>query len=258
MMTDNGITGNINPVEENESFRNKIDAWLSLIRNNLVLWFIIAVVFAVVWLSDISLSDVPDAVWAAVSAVAILGIPSYIVGSKIAAWLRSMHYVNVIEVNANESWLARAYYVPPGIWRDVDVVDGRPYRNDQGVVFVRSLKWSDGALQVEGPWMGELTDIDLMTAEESISANRGRLSYWARVGMSIRAKMPAMSQAMEAGYWSSLSDDTLDNATVNPEQIKSVTQTDVIESIESMEVPDEYAEIEESMNIESNQGGDAE
>ncbi|WP_367176130.1 hypothetical protein [Haloarcula rubripromontorii] len=206
-----------------------------------------------------------------IASVAI-GPAGYLGGGKIAEWLSDgPSAVNAMEVDAYRDGMVHGdpVRVPPEIWDDAEIVDGQPYPAESGAAdyFVRELDWDaeNEKLQITGVWMGEMSDVEVMSKKEAIRANRGQLRHWARIGQGLYAKIPSLIQAIESGYWQYLSDETMDATTSEPEVVRSQVTADVEELVESIEPPEppqveeDYDDLEDAdIDDEPENGGDGE
>lgn len=192
---------------------------------------------------------------------AVVGPGGYLVGGKIAEWLSDgPSAVDVLEVDAYRDGMIHGdpVRVPPELWDSAEFEDGQPYPAESGAAdyFVRELDYDDEEeqLRITGVWMGEMNDVEIMTEKEAIRANRGQLRHWARIGQGLYAKLPSITQAVEAAYWQYLSDETMDSTTTEPGVVRSEVTADVEELVDSIEAPDppsveEYAE--EEMDVDT-------
>jgi len=143
----------------------------------------------------------------------LLGVPCYLVGAKIARWLRTRNWVEVHHVNAVEDTLQK-YYVPPELWREKEIEGPDPYPVNGGSAWaVREYEYLDDIEQVRvrGVWLEGCQDTQLMTSKkqmedihgwlidraEELAAIRGR---WSRGAVELQKKLiTAESEANERG-----------------------------------------------------------
>jgi len=189
--------------------------------------------------------DVPRWTTDVLIAAVVVGPGGYLVGAMIAEWLSDgPRAVDVLEVDAYRDGMVHGdpVRVPPEIWDAKEVVDGQPYAAESGAAdyFVRKMEWDsdEEQLRVWGVWMGEMSDVEIMTEKEAIRANRGQLRHWARIGQGLYAKLPSMIQAIESAYWRYISDETMDASTTEPDVVRSEVTADVEELVDSIETPE--------------------
>lgn len=175
----------------------------------------------------------------------VVGPGGYLVGGKIAKWLSDgPSSVGVMVVDAYRDGMTHGepVRIPPEVWDTAEFVDGQPYAAESGAAdyFVRKLDWDaeEEQLRVWGVWMGEMTDVEIMTKKEAIRANRGQLRHWARIGQGLYAKLPSITQAVEAAYWRYMSDETMDATTTEPGIVRGEVTADVEELVDSIETPE--------------------
>ncbi|MEA5386924.1 hypothetical protein VB773_13220 [Haloarculaceae archaeon H-GB2-1] len=154
-------------------------------------------------------------VWVPAVAVGwlLLGVPCYLVGLKIARWLRTRNWVEVHHVNAVEDTVEK-WVVPPEMWREKEVDGPDPYPVNGGSAWaVRDFEYLDDLdrLEVRGVWLEGCQDTQLMTSKkqmqdihgwlidraEELAAIRGR---WSRGAVELQQKLiNAESEALERG-----------------------------------------------------------
>ncbi|MBO4249272.1 hypothetical protein IL252_15765 [Halomicrobium sp. IBSBa] len=143
----------------------------------------------------------------------LLGVPCYLVGAKIARWLRNRNWIEVHHVNAAEDTVQK-HYVPPELWREKEIVGPDPYPINGGSAWaVREYEYLDDIEQVRvrGVWLEGCQDTQLMTSKkqmedihgwlidraEELAAIRGR---WSRGAVELQKKLvTAESEANERG-----------------------------------------------------------
>jgi len=143
----------------------------------------------------------------------VLAIPCYLVGAKIARWLRRRNWVEVHHVNAVEDTTEK-YYVPPELWREKEIDGPDPYPVNGGSAWaVREYEYLEDIdqLRVEGVWLEGCQDTQLMTSKkqmqdihgwlidraEELAAIRGR---WSRGSVELQKKLvTADAEANERG-----------------------------------------------------------
>lgn len=105
----------------------------------------------------------------------LLALPCYLVGLKIARWLRNRNWTTVHHVNAADDVIEK-YNVPPQIWRDKTVEGADPYPVNGGSAWaVREYEWLDDVeeLRVEGVWLEGLEDTAQYTAKSMLTDMHG-------------------------------------------------------------------------------------
>lgn len=171
-----------------------------------------------------------------------VSIPGYFAAAKIVDWLYSPNWVPVQEIDA-ERMIARPYAIPPDMWREKTMESGEPFQLRDGSWVVRRLEYDpDTGLTATGADLGELNDVELMTWNKAVQANRGKLRTWARIGQGLYSKLPAIAQAIESAYWRQQADDTLDRTATHPEVVQSNVVEDIEAMTDSIELPDQSAE----------------
>ncbi|WP_018257651.1 hypothetical protein [Halomicrobium katesii] len=143
----------------------------------------------------------------------LLGVPCYLVGAKIARWLRNRNWIEVHHVNAAEDTVQK-HYVPPQLWREKEIEGPDPYPINGGSAWaVREYEYLDDIEQVrvQGVWLEGCQDTQLMTSKkqmedihgwlidraEELAAIRGR---WSRGAVELQKKLvTAESEANERG-----------------------------------------------------------
>ncbi|TKX72182.1 hypothetical protein [Halorubrum sp. GN11GM_10-3_MGM] len=128
--------------------------------------------------------------------------------------------------------------IPPKLWANRTVVEGESYQMD-GKYVVRKMEIVNGNLYVEGPWPGEKTDVELMDARKEIRQNRKQLKKWAQIGQMLKSTLPATVQAVESSYWSHMSDQSLDEQSLDSDIVKESVVEDVQGLADSIELPDD-------------------
>jgi hypothetical protein len=143
----------------------------------------------------------------------VLAIPCFLVGRKIAVWLRNRRWIQVHHVNAVED-VVEKHNVPPEIWQNKTVEGPDPYPVNGGSAWaVREYEWLDDVeeLRVKGVWLEGCRDTELMTSKkqmkdihgwlidraEELAALRGR---WSRGAVQLQNKLVnAEAEALERG-----------------------------------------------------------
>lgn len=131
--------------------------------------------------------------------------------------------------------------IPPKLWANRTVVEGESYQMD-GIHVVRKMEIIGGKLYIEGPWPGEKTDVELMDSRTEIRQNRKKLKQWAQIGQMLKSTLPATVQAVESSYWSHMSDQSLDEQSLDSDIVKESVVEDVQGLADSIELPDELGE----------------
>jgi len=142
--------------------------------------------------------------------------------------------------------------IPPKLWTNRTVVEGESYEMD-GVNVVRKMEIIGGELYIEGPWPGEKTDVELMDARTEIRQNRKQLKQWAQIGQMLKSTLPATVQAVESSYWSYMSEQSLDEQSLDSDIVKESVVEDVQGLADSIELPDE---LEDTDTREDGTSGD--
>ncbi|MBX0325582.1 hypothetical protein EGH21_21390 [Halomicroarcula sp. F13] len=145
----------------------------------------------------------------------VFAIPCYLVGAKIARWLRQRNWVEVHHVNAVDDTVEK-YYVPPAVWQEKEIPDDAPdpYPINGGRAWaVREYEYLEDVdqLRVKGVWLEGCQDTELMTSKkqmqdihgwlidraEELAAIRGR---WSRGAVELQQKpVTADAEANERG-----------------------------------------------------------
>ena len=97
----------------------------------------------------------------------LLGVPCYLVGAKIARWLRRRDRVAVHHVDATDD-IVQKHYVPPETWREKEIEGPDPYPINGGSAWaVREYEYLEDVdeLRVKGVWLGGLEDTKLYTSK---------------------------------------------------------------------------------------------
>lgn len=197
-------------------------------------------------------NDLPRWLQLGITIMALLYVPGNYLAKKLVDKYFEWTYEDVYAVDG-EVFGIKHYYVSEDLWEDKIVEDGQVYtkpENDKRYVRHFDFDEEDEQIRVEGPWMGESDDVDLMTRKSEIAANRGRLRTWAQIGQGLYSKLPSITGAIESAYWTHMSDDTLERKAKHPHVVQSEVTQDVERLVESIEIPDKgegEADAEEMM-----------
>jgi hypothetical protein len=116
---------------------------------------------------QVSLPQLPDWIPAVLIGWMLFGVPCYLVGAKIARWLRTRNWVTVHHVNSFEDDIEK-HKVPPQIWAEKTVEGPDPYPVNGGDGWaVQEYEWLEDVeeLRVKGVWLSGLEDTALFTSK---------------------------------------------------------------------------------------------
>ena len=184
------------------------------------------------------------------AALFIIGPPLFLAGLKFADWLRTRNYVEVFHINAvedtTEKWL-----VPPETWREKTVEGADPWPVNGGSAWaVRSFEWHDGIeeLTVEGVWLSELADTDLLTAKRHLKEVHGTLLQKYLELSSIRDRIDTISIEMQEGHINEAARAREEGLLLDPDTVSDAYQEakDKAEDLGTDDLPT----IEETVDLE--------
>lgn len=181
------------------TFDNRRDRVVYLLAEyKLLLGLLFVAAGLVVGLTDAKVS-VPPWVWSVAAAAALLAVPGFIAGKRVAEWLRKRNWVDVHHINAVEDTVEK-WQVPPRIWEEKTVEGPPPWPvNGSSAWAVREFDWQEGTdrLTVRGVWLSELSDDKLYTSQQQVKDLHGWMLQKYLELLSLRDRVSKMALEVE-------------------------------------------------------------
>ena len=123
-------------------------------------------------------------------AAVVFAIPGRSAGKKIVAWLGSISWFYLIDIDAGYSRGGFAVWrLSEAAWRDVTVVEGELF-SPGGTLFPAYFceGFDEGELEARGTWRGSASDLELIRERERIREVRNDLEDRAKWAVTIRIR----------------------------------------------------------------------
>ncbi len=164
--------------------KEEVADWLS--RN----WIPLALAAAAAAGFALSRFELSTSVKVALVTVAAVGLLGWTPASRIVDWLYTPAVVHLLVLKA-EGGGVRLYRLPAGTWRNVEVVEGELYRDEEAPGLYVARTFNPVELTATGTWRGSLSDIELLRNEEKIREVRENLEARAKAGEELRIRFSA-------------------------------------------------------------------